>query len=141
MARSSRSAAVSKPLHSTSGRASAVFVWLFVGALLALVASGRLPVWLALCYLLLSLATFMVYAWDKRAARRQAWRTQESTLHLLALLGGWPGALCAQRWLRHKSSKGSFQWVFWLTVVVNMLALLLLSRHGFLPAEWELLIR
>jgi hypothetical protein len=37
-------------------------------------------------------------------------------LHLLELLGGWPGAFLAQRRLRHKSSKGSYLFVFVLIV-------------------------
>ncbi|HET7775170.1 MAG TPA: DUF1294 domain-containing protein, partial [Azospira sp.] len=74
-------------------------------------------------YAALSLLTLAVYARDKAAARRQAWRTPESTLHGLALLGGWPGALLAQGWLRHKSRKASFRAVFWLTVALNCAAL------------------
>ncbi|MGB7452444.1 MAG: cold shock and DUF1294 domain-containing protein [Lysobacterales bacterium] len=70
-------------------------------------------------YLVVSLITFIVYAVDKSAARRDAWRTKENTLHLLALFGGWPGALIAQQTLRHKSSKRSFRAVFWVTVVLN----------------------
>ena len=31
------------------------------------------------------------------------------TLHTLELIGGWPAAFLAQRWLRHKCSKRSFQ--------------------------------
>jgi uncharacterized membrane protein YsdA (DUF1294 family) len=38
-------------------------------------------------------------------------------LHLLELLGGWLAAFLAQRRLRHKSSKGSYQFVFWLIVL------------------------
>ncbi|MGD9578618.1 MAG: DUF1294 domain-containing protein, partial [Syntrophorhabdus sp.] len=34
---------------------------------------------------------------DKSAARNERWRTQESRLHLFALIGGWPGALVAQK--------------------------------------------
>ena len=69
--------------------------------------------------LLLSMITFGFYAIDKSAARKGQWRTEERSLHLLALLGGWPGALVGQRLLRHKSKKLSFQMDFWLTVVLN----------------------
>ncbi|MDR7305087.1 DUF1294 domain-containing protein [Rhodoferax saidenbachensis] len=68
----------------------------------------------------LNLLTFALYARDKHAARTGQWRTPENTLHLLSLLGGWPAAWVAQRVLRHKTSKRSFQLVFWLTVVVNL---------------------
>jgi uncharacterized membrane protein YsdA (DUF1294 family) len=70
-------------------------------------------------YIVASVVTFAVYAADKSAARRGSWRTPETTLHLLSVLGGWPGALLAQRMLHHKSFKRSFQLVFWLTVAVN----------------------
>jgi uncharacterized membrane protein YsdA (DUF1294 family) len=44
-------------------------------------------------------------------------KTPESNLHLLALAGGWPGALFAQQFLRHKSAKAEFRGTFWVTVV------------------------
>ncbi len=75
------------------------------------------------CYVLISLLTFVLYAQDKAAAQTGTWRTPESTLHLLSLLGGWPGALIAQQILRHKSKKQSFRRVFWVTVVLNLAAL------------------
>jgi uncharacterized membrane protein YsdA (DUF1294 family)/cold shock CspA family protein len=55
---------------------------------------------LAAAYLGMSAITFLAYALDKSAAQRQAQRTPESTLHVLSLLGGWPGALLAQQYLR-----------------------------------------
>ncbi|MCB1787365.1 MAG: cold shock and DUF1294 domain-containing protein [Gammaproteobacteria bacterium] len=73
-------------------------------------------------YLLASLASYVVYALDKSAARNGTWRRKESTLHLLSLAGGWPGALVAQQHLRHKSSKRSFRSVFWVTVILNCTA-------------------
>jgi len=70
----------------------------------------------------ISAVTFIVYAVDKWAAMRHQWRIPENTLHLLALAGGWPGALIAQQTIRHKSSKPSFQAVFWVTVALNSAA-------------------
>lgn len=70
-------------------------------------------------YLVLSLVTFAAYGLDKRAASKGAWRTSESTLHVLGLLGGWPGALIAQGQFRHKTSKQSFRTVFRATIILN----------------------
>ena len=66
--------------------------------------------------LALSLITFLLYRTDKRWAETKAWRVPESTLHLAALLGGWPGAYWGQQWFRHKTAKLSFRLVFWLTI-------------------------
>ncbi|WP_422015789.1 DUF1294 domain-containing protein [Roseateles sp.] len=73
-------------------------------------------------YSAMSMATFIVYALDKRAAGRGGWRVAEGTLHGLSLACGWPGALLAQRLLRHKSVKPSFRRIYWLTVVMNVAA-------------------
>jgi uncharacterized membrane protein YsdA (DUF1294 family)/cold shock CspA family protein len=70
-------------------------------------------------FLVLSVVTFAAYWLDKQAARRRTWRTRESTLHLLALLGGWPGALIARGLFRHKTTKQPFRSVLWTTVVLN----------------------
>ena len=84
---------------------------------------GRLPIVLGFAYVALSTVTFVVYAMDKSAARNDRWRTPETTLHSLSLFGGWPGALLAQKVLRHKSSKRPFRTVFWVTVGLNLAAL------------------
>jgi uncharacterized membrane protein YsdA (DUF1294 family) len=104
------------------------FVWRHISLILAAIflifvaASayvGRLPLAVLWLYLGASTIAFFAYAIDKSAAKNDQWRTQESTLHLFALVGGWPGALAAQNVLRHKSRKQSFQLVFWVTVVLN----------------------
>ncbi|WP_342617960.1 cold shock and DUF1294 domain-containing protein [Rhodoferax sp. GW822-FHT02A01] len=87
----------------------------------------RLPLWVAGIYVGLSAATFIAYAVDKSAAARGNWRTPESTLHLLSLSGGWPGALLAQQLLRHKSSKREFRLVFWGTFTLNIIGLVSLA--------------
>lgn len=89
--------------------------------------SGSLSLLVPACYLGASMAAGAAYALDKSAAQEGRWRTRESTLHLLALLGGWPGALVAQKLLRHKSRKRRFQFVFWITVALNCCALMSLA--------------
>lgn len=84
---------------------------------------GRLPAWGIAVLALLNLVTLLAYAFDKRAAQEGRWRTQESTLHLLALLGGWPAAGLAQTMLRHKSSKAAFLRVHAATAVLHCAAL------------------
>lgn len=85
--------------------------------------AGKLPFAVFGFYLAASAITFAAYALDKSAARSNTWRTPESTLHFFALASGWPGAFAAQRLLRHKSKKPSFQFVFWITVALNCGAL------------------
>jgi uncharacterized membrane protein YsdA (DUF1294 family)/cold shock CspA family protein len=102
--------------------ASLVLAALFLVAVAVTVLAGRLRFPVLLLYLGASGVTFLVYAVDKAAARHDRWRTRESTLHLLSVVGGWPGALAAQRLLRHKSAKESFQSAFWATVAINILA-------------------
>lgn len=114
----------SKPAAAPgAGRLAPLFAIGFLGFVGVAAFVGRLPLAVPALYLLASLLSFFAYAFDKSAAQRQQWRTRESTLHLLALLGGWPGALAAQRLLRHKSAKASFQFGYWFTVLLNCAAL------------------
>lgn len=76
--------------------------------------------WLIYAYAAMSAVTFAVYWFDKRLAQGGGRRIPENTLHWLALAFGWPGALVAQRVVRHKNRKGSFQIVFWLTVALHV---------------------
>ena len=96
-----------------------------------------IPTLLATLYLLLSGVTFIVYWLDKHKAKNGHWRTPESTLHLLALCGGWPGAALAQQVLRHKSNKRPFRRIFWLTLIANLALLTsLLSPIGQPVLHW-----
>ena len=96
---------------------------IFIIYLLLLVFVYQLPVIVLMGFAILSIITFAAYALDKSAARSGSWRTKESTLHMLALIGGWPGAMYAQQKLRHKSVKTEFRQVFWATVIMNIGAL------------------
>lgn len=67
----------------------------------------------------MSVFAFLAFRSDKRRGEAGAWRIPESTLHLISLFGGWPGAFLAQRAYRHKVSKMSFQFVFWSIVLMH----------------------
>jgi uncharacterized membrane protein YsdA (DUF1294 family) len=109
------------------GTATLFAIPAFLVVYVVLAVFWKLPIWVAGLYLVLSIATFIAYAVDKAAANSGAWRTPESTLHTLAIAGGWPGALLAQQFLRHKSTKQEFRQVFWATVMLNMVGLVVLA--------------
>ena len=64
-----------------------------------------------LLLVLLSLLTFLAFAWDKRRAGSGARRLSEANLLWLCVLGGAPGAWLAMRRLRHKTRKQRFVWL------------------------------
>lgn len=97
---------------------------------IALQKSG-VEVWKAVAAVVaVSLVTYSVYASDKSRARRRQWRVPESQLHLLEFLGGWPGAWLAQRSLRHKCSKASYQVTFWGIILMHEFAAWDFINHG-----------
>ena len=84
----------------------------------------RVVVWL---YAAMSIVTFAAFGLDKLAARRGRRRVPEQTLQLLALFGGWPGALLAMPVFRHKRRKGSFVEVLVLIVLVHVAAIAIVA--------------
>lgn len=81
--------------------------------------SAKIPPLIFGLYVIASGLAYIMYAADKSAAVNDTARIQESTLHLLSLAGGWPGALIARQKLRHKTKKQPFRSVFRVTVFVN----------------------
>ncbi len=122
-------AAASRPkgLHGSHGDGAVVAIPLIMLAaiiLAGLVLRGTVATAFLLGYLVMSIVTFGAYAADKSAAARGGFRTEEFALHLLEFAGGWPGALIAQRALRHKTKKQSYQLGFWVCVLLNLAALI-----------------
>ena len=97
---------------------------LFLAGVAVLALTDDLTGIVAICYWSGSFIVFCLYWLDKVAAERDIRRTPESTLQLLALAGGWPGAWVAQQLFRHKTRKASFQTAFWFCVGLNCLALI-----------------
>jgi uncharacterized membrane protein YsdA (DUF1294 family)/cold shock CspA family protein len=125
-----RAAKVQYQSASKHGRGlsrAAIFASMVAFASLSLLAVaallGMLSAWVPAVFAACSLILYLVYGYDKSQAESGGWRVSESALHVLALAGGWPGALVAQRVMRHKVSKPSFMVAYWSTVGVNCLAL------------------
>ncbi len=104
----------------------------FATVVIAGAVTGLVPAVLVFAYLAASLVSYVLYWLDKAAAGKGRQRTPEATLHLVDLLGGWPGALVAQHQFRHKTVKASFQRAFWFRVLANLSvnAWLLYSGHA-----------
>lgn len=119
---------------------SNIFAGLFLGFVVISCLFDRVSSWALVLYLAMSLLTCVFYYCDKSAVQKGAWRTSESTLHLLALLGGWPGALLAQQAFRHKSKKRSFRAAFRVTVALNSCAFIVITTPSAVKALESLLV-
>jgi uncharacterized membrane protein YsdA (DUF1294 family)/cold shock CspA family protein len=92
--------------------------------ILPFLANLKLPlaVWvLPAAMLPMSVAAWILCSEDKKRAEKGKWRVSETELHGLELFGGWPGAFLAQRKLRHKTRKTSYQAIFWSIVFLYQL--------------------
>lgn len=122
---------IDEPGRSNDGSLLLLFAIIFLLCMAISAYAGKLPLWVLGLYLMATSWTLITYRLDKMAAKRSHRRTPEKTLHLLALIGGWPGAIIGQKLFRHKSKKLSFQVTFWATIILNCAALAwLLSMDG-----------
>mmetsp|Transcript_15095 Transcript_15095/g.31714 ORF Transcript_15095/g.31714 Transcript_15095/m.31714 type:complete len:103 (+) Transcript_15095:433-741(+) len=70
--------------------------------------------------ILQSTIAFLLYGYDKYLSRKYSRRRlRENNLHFFSILGGYPGALLAQKLFRHKTRKRKFLLVFWGGVVLH----------------------
>lgn len=83
--------------------------------------------WAIAGYTAASLITYFAYSIDKGRAKEDGWRISENSLHLLSLIGGWPGAIVAQQRFRHKIRKPAFMAIFWSTAFLNVAGMLLVQ--------------
>lgn len=102
------------------------FAIVFMVILAILVSLNLMPLYFLGWYFAISLATYLLYIHDKNAAKNNSWRVAESSLHKLALAGGWIGAAFAHKFLPHKSAKPKFRKNFYITVVGNIVALVII---------------
>jgi len=102
-------------------------LWIFlcvagvIFALIYLFGYTKLHLGTLYSYLLaINTTTFIYYALDKLFAKANRVRIPETALHIMEFIGGSPSALVAQQLFWHKSTKRSYQVVFWLIIVVQL---------------------
>lgn len=101
----------------------------FLLIVFAMALMGWFPIILAQVYLILSAVTLLMYGLDKLFAINKKQRISEKTLHVVALLGGWPGAYLGQQLFKHKTSKKTFMRTFWFLVFINAVVLAVIFKY------------
>ena len=66
----------------------------------------------------MSLLAIVLYAEDKRRARKNQWRIKESLLLSVGFFGGAVGAMLAMKLFRHKTK----HWYFWAVNIMGFIA-------------------
>lgn len=86
--------------------------------------------WLFGVYGAMSVVSFGAMALDKYKAGAGAWRIPEKTLHMLEMMGGWPGSLLAMRVIRHKNRKPGYYLITWAIAAAHAAVLAVLLWPG-----------
>ena len=80
----------------------------------------------AVYLLVVNIAAFAVYGWDKMCAKRGMWRVPEKILLLLALLGGRVGAMAGMAIFRHKTLHLKFRYGVPMILILQLIGLIYL---------------
>ncbi|WP_374528139.1 DUF1294 domain-containing protein [Novosphingobium sp.] len=94
------------------------------------------PANIATAFVALNFIAFSAFGLDKARAKAGAWRVQESTLLLFALLGGTLGAYAGRRVFRHKTRKQPFSGQLHAIAVLQGLGLG--AWAGWQMGAWQL---
>lgn len=71
--------------------------------------------------ILVNFIAFCLYGYDKRKAKRNAWRIPEKTLIGIAVIGGSVGALLGMKVFHHKTKKRKFSFGIPVIILVQIL--------------------
>lgn len=69
---------------------------------------------------IINIAAFSLYGIDKLKAKKNAWRIKESTLLIIALIGGSVGALVGMYAFRHKTKHLKFKFGVPLILILQL---------------------
>ncbi len=79
-----------------------------------------------LYFVFINMTAIVMYGWDKYCAKRNKWRVPESTLLLIAILGGSISAFMAMKLFHHKTLHLKFKYGVPLILILQIFALIYL---------------
>ena len=79
-----------------------------------------------------NLVSFTLYGLDKLKAKKGLWRIRESTLLLIAVLGGSLGALLGMEVFRHKTKHAKFKVLVPLFLILHIALGVYIFKSGLL---------
>ena len=85
-----------------------------------------------LLFVAVNLVSFALYGLDKLMAKKGLWRIRESTLLLIALLGGSVGALLGMEVFRHKTKHWQFKVLVPVFLAVHIALAVWLVKSGLI---------
>ena len=81
---------------------------------------------IAIYLVIINLIGFFIMWLDKRKAKYSRWRIKESTLFLVAALGGGIGTIAGMYTFRHKTQKARFVFGFPAIIVIQILIVIMI---------------
>ena len=78
--------------------------------------------------IIINFVTFLVYGIDKFKAKQGSWRISETTLLILAVIGGSIGALLGMKVWHHKTMHKKFKYGLPLILIIQILLIGYLSK-------------
>jgi len=76
----------------------------------------------------INITTFLIYFYDKKISHTDKVRVPEKNLHYLEIFGGTPFAYLAQKTLRHKIMKKSYQIKFWIIFIIQIIVIFIIIK-------------
>lgn len=77
---------------------------------------------------LINIITFIVFAIDKKKAKKSKWRISEKTLFILSAIGGSVGGLLGMYAFRHKTRKNSFRFGIPAILIAQIVLIYFLAK-------------
>lgn len=81
--------------------------------------------------IVINIITFLVFGYDKWLAKNDKRRVSEQNLLLISLFFGSIGGILGMFIFRHKISKWSFLWKFFLIIVFQIIVFIFLNLQDF----------